>query len=195
MPVSPLTVAGRAASSRLFSDNFPRIVGNPQMLLLMATQDANTVKLLGEEVALTASPPPGMAAGLASESAMLAKLPQWSGNIGTWQRAYDTSGNVWNACDYLDALPAPPILLGDIIASQAQPNPLVMLADPNRPLNALAVTGSSVKVEGSQWPSINDQTFTITVVDRPLAQFNLVEADTTGELSAAVGGTVWLLPP
>jgi hypothetical protein len=195
MPVSELTTAARAASARLYVGTFPRIEGNMQMLLLMATQDAETVKLLGEEVAASSAPPPGMAASLASEAAMLAKLPEWSGNIGLWSLAYAASGNIWNACDYLDALPDPPILLGNIVAAQTEPNPLVMLAPADTPLKAAAVDGSSVMVEGSQWPSINGRMFTITVADRALAQFHLVEADTTGELLAAVGGTVFLLPP
>lgn len=194
MPASPLTIAGRQVAARMSAQEFPALEGNMQILRMMQNEDAATVGLLHDEMAASPSPPGGTAYMLTVQ-AQLKTIAQWSGNIGVWPQLFANSGAVWNACDYLDALPAPPVLLGTIIAAQVNPAPLVMLTEAGRPLNALAVDGSSVKVEGSQWLSINDQTFTITVADRPLAQFILVEADTTDEISANVGGTVWFLPP
>lgn len=195
MPATSLTIAARDAASRMSSQVFPSIEGNTQMLLKIANEDTDVMALLAAELqASGAGAPPGMAAGLLTDAALMRRVTYWSGNIQQWAQAYAASGNIANACDYLDALPDPPVLLGTIIAAQINPAPLVMLAEGDRPLNALAVDGSSVKVEGSLWPSINDQTFTITVSDRPLAQFVLVEADTTGEASADAGGSVWLVP-
>ena len=192
MPASPLTIAARQVSARL--STFSAIEGNIQMLRMIANEDVTTMGELAGAVAASGSGPPGMAAGLFSDAAMMRTVSQWSGNIKLWPQMTEASASVASAADFLDALPEPPVLLGTIVAAQINPAPLVMLAEGDRPLNALAVDGSSVKVEGSLWPSINDQTFTITVGDRPLAQFQLMEADTTDEVSADAGGTVWLLP-
>jgi hypothetical protein len=69
-----------------------------------------------------------------------------------------------------------------------------MLAEADRPLNAAIVDDVTVRIEGSEWASINDRQFSVAVVSRPMAQFRLLTADTTGEEAAAVGGSVWFQP-
>ena len=196
MAVSPLTLAGRAASSRFFVDNFPRLEGNPQMLLKMSTQDAVVVAALSVAVAGTASPPGGMATSLASQAAMLAKLPQWSGNINLWPLVYTASGNIWNACDFLDAAPANvPRNVGTTESiGIAASKPLVVLAAPFQPLDPAVVNGAAVRVEGSGWASLDGRSFTVEVVSVPGGQFRLVEANTTAETVAAKAATIWCPP-
>ncbi len=196
MAASPLTIAGRAASARMYVDTFPRIEGNAQLLLLMARRDSAVVAALGEAVAGAASPPPGMAAALASESAMLATLPEWSGNIGLWPRLYAASGNVWNACDFLDAEAANvPRDVGTTIAIGFGVAPLVTMHEAFTPLDPALVNGAAVRVEGSGWASLDGRTFTISNVNAAVGQFRLVEADTTAEeTGSGAGATIWFIP-
>jgi hypothetical protein len=175
---------------------FPFIEGNMQLLQKIANEDTAVMLLLAAELQAAGGGPPGMAAGLVAEASLMRKVTQWSGNIQLWEQAYQTSGNIWNACDLLDAMPDPPILLGTTVAIGLSADPLVSLGLPDQPLNALAVDGSHVRIEGSIWPSINDQEFPITVANRPSAQFVITGADTSAETSGTGGGaSVWLLPP
>jgi hypothetical protein len=103
MPPSDLTIAARAASSRMSVDNFSRIEGNLQMLSMIANEDVATMGDLAAAVEATGGDaPPGMVASLTAEANMMRTVSQWSGNIALWSQAYAASGNVWNACDFLD---------------------------------------------------------------------------------------------
>jgi hypothetical protein len=195
MPASPLTIAARQASSRMSEQVFPFIEGNLQVLRQMEGADVVTISQLAGEVAAEPTSPPGMGAGLVADAALLRTVTRWSGNIGVWPQLYAASSDVEAACDFLDAVPAPPILLGITVAIGLSADPLVSLGLPDQPLNVLAVTGSSVRVEGSPWLSINDQTFLITVTNRLSAQFTLNGANTTAEIEGTgAGAFVFLLP-
>jgi hypothetical protein len=195
MPSTPLTIAAREVSARLSAEVFPYIEGNVQMLRMIAHEDVATMALLASAVQASGSAPGGMVAGLVADAAMMRTVSQWSGNIKVWPQIFAASGNVGSACDFLDALPEPPIMLGTAVSIGFGPDPLVSLGAADQPLNAAAVNGSSVIIEDSEWPSINGLTFTIGAINRPLAQFTLVGADTTAETEGTgAGATVWLEP-
>jgi hypothetical protein len=74
-------------------------------------------------------------------------------------------------------------------------DPLCMLATASQPLDPAMVDGVTVRVLGSGWASLDNQTFTITVANRPLSQFYLVGADTSAEtVGVGVGAVIWLEP-
>jgi hypothetical protein len=198
MPATPLTIDCRAAANRMAQ--ISNIGGNTQMIHKLVYEDSRKLyDLMAFLLAMGNDAPdesgPGGYYSVTLAQKRVSSVMEGEGNLQLHPLLIASSLDVIAACDFADAAPSPPVLLGSIVAAQTQAAPLVMLTAAGQPLNPLAVSGSKVRVEESQWLSINDQTFLITVVDRPLAQFNLNGADTTDETMATVGGSVWLIAP
>jgi hypothetical protein len=192
MPVSQVTIDARAVAGRM--SVWPNISGHMQLLSKMATEDAAALRLLHQELE-AAGAGAGLISGMATAVAVTSNVILQGGNLQTEPAVAANAPSVVAAADYLDALPAPPVMVGLIGQANMQANPLVMLQPAYAPLMAAVVDGVTVRIEGGGWASIADRSFTVTVANRPLAQFQLMGADTSAEIvGGASGATVWLEP-
>jgi hypothetical protein len=192
MPASPFTIECRAIAARMAA--ITQTGGNIQSQRRLVFEDAPNIDHL-RFLVQGETPAAPLVAALVLAHARTSKIIECEGVIALHSLLVASAADVIAGADFVDALPAPPVMVGTIQSANSAVDPLVMLAAGDRPLNAAVVDGVTVKIEGGAWPSIADQAFTVTVANRPLAQFNLVGADTTLEVTGgAAGATVWLEP-
>lgn len=94
----------------------------------------------------------------------------------------------------------PPVVVGTIQGINTEPDPLTMLVE--KPLDPRVTDGVAVLVDYPLWLSVHGRWFAALIVDVELAQFRLIDADTSaeptsfaGSASVAVAETRTYVPP
>jgi hypothetical protein len=199
MPATQLTDDCKAAAARM--EQWQLISGHGDTVRQMVYEDSANVEALRLHIQTLADPaaPAGMVDSLVVAHVHASNAMELTGVValhplfaadGIALRAAAEFAESWEANP-----PPGPREIGVTAAIAKDVRPLAMLAEPYRPLDPAMVNLATVRVEGSGWPSLDGQSFTIEVADRPLSQFFLTEADTSAEtVGNGIGATIWLEP-
>jgi hypothetical protein len=188
MPVTPLTIEARAVAVRM--DAWPLISGNAQIVRQMVYEDSQTVEQLRFVVqAEGAGAPPGMVDSLVTVHKWSSNVMEQTGNLNLHPFLADAAAEVIAACDFVDAIPLPPRIVGSLAGVNKAVDPLAMVNE--KPLASDIVLAAELLVKDTGWATIDNQWFAIQVVDVINAQFLLIGADTTNEQMGSIyPGTV-----
>ena len=193
MAVSDLTIECRAIAARMKA--WANVGGHAGILVGLATHDERTVYAMRDLLDVNPNTPGGMVAGLDNVCEHMRDAVKQNGVLAFIPRMASDGDKIIAGADVLDTEPGGPREVGITAAIGRAVKPLVMLAEASRPLDAAMVDGVAVRVEGSGWESLDGIMFTIEVANVPLAQFYLVEGDTSAEtVGAGAGATIWLMP-
>lgn len=192
MPPTPLTIGCRAAAQRM--TDIGHIGGNMQMQCMLVYEDSLQLYnlmafLLGMGAAAPPESGPGGYYSVATAQRYVSSVMELFGNLQTHPFLVASAADVVAACDFIDAAPAAPHLVGSTLAMNKEVDALVMITPEFRPIGI--ASGDQVLVIGSTWLSINEQWWEALVVDANIGQFRLVGSDTTGEDGFGAGASIY----
>jgi len=186
--MTQLTDDCRAAAARL--EHFTNLAGNIAVIGQIADEDALLSQELLAELQGGATPPPDIMAGLERVARIQSTMRSQCGHVGLFPYAPVLAQQLLAAVDYVENPPeVPPVetVVGTIEAIAAMAEPSVIMAV--TPLDARIEAAAEVLVKGTGWASVDDQWWSIEVLDPVLAMFKLLDVDTSAETDGA-GGTI-----
>jgi hypothetical protein len=193
MPATPLTIDCRAAANRMA--HISNIGGNTQMIRKLVYEDSRTLYdlmafLLGMGNDAPDESGPGGYYSVTLAQKRVSSVMECEGNLQLHALLIASSLDVIAACDFVDAAPSSPRLVGTTLAMNKEVDALVMITPEFRPIGI--ASGDQVMVTGSTWLSIDGQWWEALVVDASIGQFRLVGSDTTGEEGFGAGVSIYV---
>jgi hypothetical protein len=195
MPATPLTIDCRAAANRMAQ--ISNIGGNTQMIHKLVYEDSRTLYdlmtfLLGMGNDAPDESGPGGYYSVTLAQKRVSSVMEGEGNLQLHPLLIASSLDVLAACDFVDAVPSGPVVIGQTVGIQKAVNPVVMMSNP--PLDSRIVLAAEVLVLGSGYVRLDGLWWPVTIGSVPLAQFTLVGADTTEDSGTGAGGTISVRP-